>query len=102
MKENKIVNGILFASMLVSICGVIYIILAYSKYYFHSDCAGYLFLAKEQLAQKKMFPERFHYTTDIFFLTPSVTMIPFLAIFENDLPDYLRQLAEEGCSVLLV
>ena len=53
MKENKIVNGILFASMLVSICGVIYIILAYSKYYFHSDCAGYLFLAKEQLAQKK-------------------------------------------------
>lgn len=85
MAERKIINGILLAAMLVSICGVIYIILAYSKYYFHSDCAGFLFLAKEQLAQKKMFPEGFHYTTDIFFLTPSVTMIPFLAVFDNEL-----------------
>lgn len=85
MRERKTINGILIAAMLVSVFGVIYIILAYSQYYFHSDCAGFLFLAKEQLAQKKMFPERFHYTTDIFFLTPSVTMIPFLAVFDNEL-----------------
>lgn len=85
MKEKRIAKGMLLVAMLVSICAIIYIILAYSKYYFHSDCAGYLFLAKEQLAQRRMFPERFHYTTDIFFLTPSVTMIPFLAIFENEL-----------------
>lgn len=67
MAEKKLVKGILFVAMLVSVCGVVYIILAYSKYYFHSDCAGFLFLAKEQLVQKKMFPEGFHYTTEIFF-----------------------------------
>lgn len=85
MAEKKIVKWILFLAMLVSVCGAVYIILAYSKYYFHSDCAPYLFLAKEQLAQKKMFPDRFHYTTDIFFLTPSVTMVPFLAFLNNEL-----------------
>jgi hypothetical protein len=85
MAEKKLVKGILFVAMLVSVCGVVYIILAYSKYYFHSDCAGFLFLAKEQLVQKKMFPEGFHYTTEIFFLLPNVTMIPFLAFFDNEL-----------------
>lgn len=85
MIEKKIVKSILLIAMLLSICGVIYIILAYSKNYFHSDCAGFLFLAKEQLAQKKMFPDGFHYTTDIFFLMPNITMIPFLAVLNNEL-----------------
>lgn len=85
MTERRIVKAMLLIALLISMAGVIFIILAYSTYYFHSDCAGYLFLAKEQLAQKRMFPEGFEYTTDIFFLTPSVTMIPFLAILDNEL-----------------
>ena len=85
MTDKKISKSILIVAMLVSMCCIIYIILAYSKYYFHSDCAGFLFLAKEQFAQKKMFPEGFHYTTDIFFLMPNITMIPFLAVLDNEL-----------------
>ena len=65
MTERRIVKAMLLIALLISMAGVIFIILAYSTYYFHSDCAGYLFLAKEQLAQKRMFPEGFEYTTDI-------------------------------------
>ncbi|MCM1105185.1 MAG: hypothetical protein NC409_13900 [Clostridium sp.] len=84
MTEKRI-RYVLLAAMFVGMCGAAYIILAYSKDYFHSDFAGFLFLAKEQFAQKKMFPDGFHYTTDIFFLMPSVTMAPFFAVLDNEL-----------------
>ena len=56
MKSKRSIKLFWIMFLICSICSVIYMTLAYSKFLFHSDCAGYLFLAKEQLKQGKMFP----------------------------------------------
>lgn len=99
MKNKKITKILWLMVLISSICSVIYMTLAYSKFLFHSDCAGYLFLAKEQLKQGKMFPDRFHYTTEIFGISPNLLMIPFLTFLEND---YLIHEMGTICYTLLI
>lgn len=86
MRENRTRNKELLYSIcaILSVLSVILIILVFSRYYFHSDCAGYLFQAKEQAKQLKWFPKRFHYTTGVFGFSTSVYMLPFVNIVKND------------------
>lgn len=84
--KRKINKGtiILCIFALLSLLSIIYMILVFSKYGFHSDCMGYLLQAKEQVKQHKFFPDGFHYTTVIFGYTTSVYMIPFVNLIQND------------------
>ena len=69
---------------LISVASVVFTILVFTKYSFHSDCMGFLLQAKEQVKQHRYFPEGFHYTTGIFGFTTSVYMIPFVNFIQND------------------
>ncbi len=82
-KSGKGLNVFLFVCAAASVVGMILYVMLFSKWTYHSDCAGYMFLAQEQLAQGKLFPEGFHYTTEIFALSPNLTMIPWLKLFTN-------------------
>lgn len=87
MKQPKGIvkfHRIIFILAILSILSIIFIILAFSKYTFHSDCAMFLFLAKEQVKQLKLFPDRFHYTTELASFSPSLFMIPFVKLLENN------------------
>ena len=99
MKSKRSIKLFWIMFLICSICSVIYMTLAYSKFLFHSDCAGYLFLAKEQLKQGKMFPNRFHYTTEIFGISPNLLMIPFLTFLDNE---YLIHEMGTICYTLLI
>lgn len=83
--DKKSIMNIVFVGFAVAcVLSIIMIILVYSRYTFHSDCAGFLFQAKEQVKQHKWFPDRFHYTTAIFGFSTSTFMIPFVNIINND------------------
>lgn len=77
-------KNLLFVASILSLLSLVFIILAYSKFYFHSDCMGYLFQAQEQFAQHTLFPKRFHYTTTIFGFSTSIFMLPFVGVVKNE------------------
>lgn len=81
-KINK--KRLAVCTSIFAVASIIFIILAYSKYYFHSDCMGFLFQAQEQFKQGKLYPDRFHYTTGIFGFTTSIFMLPFVGVVKNE------------------
>ena len=50
-KSGRGLNIFLFVCAAVSVVGMILYVMLFSKWTYHSDCAAYMFLAKEQLAQ---------------------------------------------------
>ena len=102
-KDSTIIDKCLMAGAIISVLSVIFYVLAFSKWEYHSDCAAFLLLAKEQLAQKCLFPNGFHYTTGIFALAPNITMIPGLLLLKNDLLIHeVGTLLYAGIALLLV
>lgn len=65
-KENKINNIVLPIFALVSVLITIFMILAYTKDVYHSDCAGFLLWAKDIVRTSQLYPKTFHFTTAIF------------------------------------
>lgn len=58
-------------------------IFAFQRNIFHSDDMMFLFYAQEMAKQHRIFPEGFHYTTEIFGFGPSYLMVPFISIIHN-------------------
>lgn len=56
----------LFIYTAIVLLSIAFIILAFAKYFLHSDCAGLLFWAEESFKQGRLYPKNFHYTTVVF------------------------------------
>lgn len=83
LKDKNWQRAVLIILMLASIGCVVGYILYCTDYFFDSDYAAYVLLAREQIRTGQFFPEGFCYSTGVFIFTPELFIVPLMLFIED-------------------
>lgn len=83
LKDKNWQRASLLILMIASIGCVAGYILYCTDYFFDSDYAAYILLAREQIRTGQFFPEGFCYSTGVFIFTPELFIVPLMFFIED-------------------
>lgn len=83
LKEKNWSQIVLFIMMLAGIGCVTGYILYCTDYFFDSDYAAYVLLAREQIRTGQFFPDGFCYSTGVFIFTPELFIVPLMSFVSD-------------------
>lgn len=82
-KEKDWQRLVLLIMSLASIGCVVGYILYCTDFYFNSDYAAYVLLAREQIRTGQFFPDGFCYSTGVFIFTPELFIVPLMSFVSD-------------------